>query len=103
MGVMSDVHAIEHVTVFRIVLFLFEMGLYSDVQTLREIRADVFGVGFTRFASSALVMGTYFHTILYLSRPASLMIGWSRALSSSAFVLQLLKDQRGTNTAYGKK
>jgi monovalent cation:H+ antiporter-2, CPA2 family len=102
MGVIYDIHTIEHIAECGIVLFLFEMGLHLDLQTLWEIRADVFGVGFSQFASTALVIGTFCHMVFHLSRPASLVIGWSLALSSSAFVLQLLKDKKETNTNYGK-
>jgi monovalent cation:H+ antiporter-2, CPA2 family len=102
MGVISDIHAIEHIAECGIVLFLFEMGLHLDLETLWEIRSDVFGVGFTQFAATALVIGLFCHMIFHLSKPASLVIGWSLALSSSAFVLQLLKDKKETKTAYGK-
>lgn len=101
-GVVADPHQMEHIAEFGIILFLFEMGIHLDLKTLWDIRTDVFCVGLTQFASTALVISGFCHLVLHLNFAASLIIGWSLALSSSAFVLQLLKDKKQTDSRYGK-
>lgn len=101
-NLIGDVHGTEHLADFGIVLFLFEMGLHLDLDTLWSIRTDVFGIGLTQFTSTALVIGGFCSLALGLSAASSIIIGWSLALSSSAFVLQLLKDKNQMGTRYGK-
>lgn len=101
-GSIADAHATEHVADFGIVLFLFEMGIHLDLKTLWDIRTDVFGVGMAQFTSTAIAIAGFCHWALDLSVASSIIIGWSLALSSSAFVLQLLKDKKQTETKYGK-
>jgi Kef-type K+ transport system membrane component KefB len=78
------------------------MGLHLDMTTLWAIHTDVFGLGMAQFTSTALVVGTFCFTGLRMLSAASLIIGWSLTLSSSTFVLQLLKDTKQTDSVYSK-
>eukprot|EP00587_Corethron_hystrix_P008041 CAMPEP_0113297418 /NCGR_PEP_ID=MMETSP0010_2-20120614/291_1 /TAXON_ID=216773 ORGANISM="Corethron hystrix, Strain 308" /NCGR_SAMPLE_ID=MMETSP0010_2 /ASSEMBLY_ACC=CAM_ASM_000155 /LENGTH=336 /DNA_ID=CAMNT_0000150309 /DNA_START=461 /DNA_END=1471 /DNA_ORIENTATION=+ /assembly_acc=CAM_ASM_000155 len=84
-----------------IVLFLFEMGIHLDYKTLMSMKKDVFGIGLSQFSVTALAIAGICK-ILNFSVPAMVVIGWALALSSSAFVLQLLKDKGETESRYGK-
>ncbi len=100
-GLISDVHTTELFADLGIVLFLFEMGIHLDFKTLMAMKTDVFGIGLTQFSVTALVIATI-SKIKGFSTAAMVIIGWSLALSSSAFVLQLLKDKNQMGTQYGK-
>ena len=83
---------IDHLGDLGIVFFLFEMGLELSLERLRAMRKDVFGLGTSQFLLTSAV-GTLLCMACGLSAPQGIAIGGSLALSSSAFVLQLLKDK----------
>jgi len=100
-GLIKDIHTTELLADIGIVFFLFEMGIHLNFDTLMKMRADVFGLGLSQF----LVTGTAIAAIsskLGLSQAASIVLGGGLALSSSAFVLQLLKDKNELSSQYGK-
>jgi len=103
-GFIQDIHTTELLADLGIVLFLFEMGLHVDLKTLLggPLKRDVFGIGLTQFTATALLIGMLSKLRFGLSTAASIIVGWSLALSSSAFVLQLLKDKNEMESSYGK-
>jgi len=100
-NLIKDVHTTEMLADLGIVLFLFEMGIHLDFKTLMAMKTDVFGIGLSQFTITAVVIAAICAGLQY-SGPAMITIGWSLALSSSAFVLQLLKDKEQMNTQYGR-
>lgn len=98
----KDIHTTEMLADLGIVLFLFEMGLHLSLKTLIKMRVDVFGLGGMQFAITSLAVGGI-ASLCGLSPSASVILGGGLALSSSAFVLQLLKDKKQLETTYGKK
>lgn len=84
-----------------IVFFLFEMGLELSVTRLMAMKRDVFGLGLATFGvSAAAVAGVCF--MAGLTGAQMVVIGGGVALSSSAFVLQLLRDRDDLGTRYGR-
>lgn len=100
-GLIKDIHTTEMLADLGIVLFLFEMGIHLDVKTLMAMKRDVFGIGLSQFSITAVVVAFISKAMGY-SNAAGIIIGWSLALSSSAFVLQLLKDKNEMGSQYGK-
>mmetsp|Transcript_4061 Transcript_4061/g.6792 ORF Transcript_4061/g.6792 Transcript_4061/m.6792 type:complete len:476 (-) Transcript_4061:183-1610(-) len=100
-GLIKDVHTTEMLADIGIVFFLFEMGIHLSFNTLMSMRKTVFGLGGSQFAITALVVGAI-ATLCGMSPAASVILGGGLALSSSAFVLQLLKDKDMLSTEYGK-
>eukprot|EP00981_Chlorochromonas_danica_P007235 scaffold1618_cov158-Ochromonas_danica.AAC.19 len=97
----KDLHTIDSLGELGIVFFLFEMGLELSLERLKAMRRDVFGLGTSQFlltTASITLAGMAFG----LSLPAAVTVGGSLALSSSAFVLQLLKDKNAMGTRHGK-
>jgi Kef-type K+ transport system membrane component KefB len=84
-----------------IVFFLFEMGIHLDFKTLMSMRRDVFGLGGSQFLVTAVVVAVI-AGLCGLSSAAQIILGGGLALSSSAFVLQLLKDKDEMNTQFGR-
>lgn len=84
-----------------IVFFLFEMGIHLDFKTLMSMRKDVFGLGGSQFLVTAVVVAII-SSLCGLTTAAQIVLGGGLALSSSAFVLQLLKDKNEMNTQFGR-
>lgn len=101
-GWIQDFHTTEMIADLGIVLFLFEMGLHLDLSTLLSMKREVFGIGLGQFTVTATLIAIISKTLLKYSTAAAVIIGWSLALSSSAFVLQLLKDKNETDSEYGR-
>ena len=101
LNAVGDVHALDHLGEVGIVFFLFEMGLELSIGKLMSMRKDVFGLGLSQFLVSSAVIGKV-ASLCGLSLKAAATVGGSLALSSSAFVLQLLKDKNAMGTRHGK-
>jgi len=100
-GIISDIHRTEMVADLGIVFFLFEMGLHINFDTLMSMKSDVFGLGLAQVAlTAASVAGIA--KLCGQSSAAMIVLGGGIALSSSAFVLQLLKDKQQLETKHGK-
>jgi Kef-type K+ transport system membrane component KefB len=99
LNAVSDVHALDHMGEVGIVFFLFEMGLELSVGKLISMKRDVFGLGLSQFVVSAAVLAKG-GAMCGLGPAAACTVGGSLALSSSAFVLQLLKDKNALGTRY---
>jgi len=100
-GMIADIHRTELLADLGIVFFLFEMGLHIDFDTLMSMKNDVFGLGLAQVVlTSGSVAGIA--RLCGLSSAAAIVLGGGIALSSSAFVLQLLKDKQQLETRHGK-
>merc|ERR1711871_1605020 len=99
----SDLKTIETLAEFGIVFFLFEMGLELSLERLLSMKRDVFGLGLLQMGVSAAVIAAAFKVMLPgLPAAATVVVGGGLALSSSAFVLQLLRDKDELNTRHGR-
>jgi Kef-type K+ transport system membrane component KefB len=101
LSVVNDIKTTEALAELGIVFFLFEMGLELSVERLFQMRRDVFGLGFAQFSVSAVAI-FLISRLLGVPGPTSVVIGGALALSSSAFVLQLLRDKDSLGTRHGR-
>lgn len=101
-SLINDVHKTEMMADIGIVFFLFEMGIHLDFKTLMSMRTDVFGLGGSQFLFTAIAVALI-AKFSGLSSAAQIVLGGGLALSSSAFVLQLLKDKNQLESTFGKK
>ena len=101
LALINDVHKTEMMADIGIVFFLFEMGIHLDFKTLMSMRKDVFGLGGSQFLVTGLAVALI-AGLCGLSPAAQIILGGGLALSSSAFVLQLLKDKNQLSTQFGK-
>ena len=100
-GLISDVHRTEMLADLGIVFFLFEMGLHINFDTLMSMKNDVFGLGFAQVMLTATSVAGI-AALCGLTPAARVVLGGGIALSSSAFVLQLLKDKNQLDTKHGR-
>ena len=100
-GLISGIHTTETLAELGIVFFLFEMGIELSVDRLISMKRDVFGLGLCQFVATALAIAGA-GSLFGLPANALVVLGGGLALSSSAFVLQLLKDKSQLSTRFGK-
>ncbi|MEL7465808.1 MAG: monovalent cation:proton antiporter-2 (CPA2) family protein [Pseudomonadota bacterium] len=102
LGLLSDIDAVRHVSEFGVVLLLFVIGLELRPARLWRLRGDIFGLGLAQVgATAALLAGIGVAAGFDLG--ASVVIGLGLALSSTAFGVQILRDQRAFSTPYGDR
>eukprot|EP00592_Proboscia_alata_P000398 CAMPEP_0194368440 /NCGR_PEP_ID=MMETSP0174-20130528/16701_1 /TAXON_ID=216777 /ORGANISM="Proboscia alata, Strain PI-D3" /LENGTH=885 /DNA_ID=CAMNT_0039144829 /DNA_START=290 /DNA_END=2947 /DNA_ORIENTATION=+ len=101
LGLIAELHTTETLAELGIVFFLFEMGIELSVERLVSMKKDVFGLGLGQFTITALVLALV-GKLFGLPGNALVVLGGGLALSSSAFVLQLLKDKNQLATRFGK-
>eukprot|EP00555_Chaetoceros_dichaeta_P009427 CAMPEP_0198266796 /NCGR_PEP_ID=MMETSP1447-20131203/30155_1 /TAXON_ID=420782 /ORGANISM="Chaetoceros dichaeta, Strain CCMP1751" /LENGTH=997 /DNA_ID=CAMNT_0043957061 /DNA_START=377 /DNA_END=3370 /DNA_ORIENTATION=- len=101
LGLISGIHSTETLAELGIVFFLFEMGIELSFERLKSMRKDVFGLGLSQFAVTAVVLAAV-GSLFSIPANALVVLGGGLALSSSAFVLQLLKDNNQLATRFGK-
>ncbi|GMH86975.1 hypothetical protein TrVE_jg3492 [Triparma verrucosa] len=100
--IIQEIGSTEALAELGIVFFLFEMGIELSTERLRSMRKDVFGLGGAQFFGTAIFFAGFFRKWMGLQANAVVVIGGGLALSSSAFVLQLLKEKKDLGTRYGK-
>ena len=102
-NIVSDPKDIMHFAEFGVILLMFLIGLELRPQRLWEMRQSIFVVGSLQVIMTGIVlMGTVF-LLLQQSLSASFVIGFALALSSTAFVLQLLEEKQQLNTTHGQQ
>lgn len=100
-ALVSDVGTSKALAELGVVFFLFEMGLELSTSKLKSLGSDVFGLGTTQFVVSALLLGSV-SMMAGLPVQTAIVVGAGLALSSSAFVLQLLGERGEVGTRYGR-
>ncbi|MEJ2514821.1 MAG: monovalent cation:proton antiporter-2 (CPA2) family protein [Gammaproteobacteria bacterium] len=101
LGLVDDVDHVLHVAEFGVVLLLFIIGLELQPSRLWALRKAVFGTG----AAQVLITGAALWAAAMafgLAAAPALIVGLTLALSSTAFVLQLLAERRQLTTRHGR-
>lgn len=98
--VTEHVEDVRHFTELGVVLLLFLIGLEMRPSRLWAMRRDVFGLGSLQILVTGLLIALYIH--LYESSwSLSILIGLTFALSSTAFVIQVLQDRGEIASQHG--
>ena len=97
----KEVELVRHITEFGVVLLLFVIGLEMQPKKLWSMRKEVFGLG------SAQILISGFFIFLYLiyyttSLQVAILISLTFALSSTAFVMQILQEKGELYSPMGK-
>ena len=99
--VTTQVDDVRHFTELGVVLLLFLIGLEMKPRRLWELRRTLFGLGSLQIVVSTLVIALYLKLFLP-NWSAALLVGASFALSSTAFVIQMLRDQGEIASRHGQ-
>ncbi len=97
----ANVDSIMHFAELGVVLLLFVIGLELQPSRLWVLRKSVFGLGGAQVLLTALVLGLIAFAF-GLSWQSATVIGFALAMSSTAFVLQILAERKQLTTRYGR-
>jgi len=100
-GLIKDPDHILHFAELGVVFLLFVIGLELRPSRLWVLRKMVFGLGSVQVLGSAAVIAAIALLFGLEVKPA-LVIGFILALSSTAFVLQMLAEKKQLNTSHGR-
>jgi len=102
LGLFDEPDEVLHFAEIGVVLLLFIIGLELQPKRLWIMRRLVFGLGASQIVVTGVVIGCVCAFVLGLAWPAAALIGFALALSSTAFVLQLLGEQKKLNRPHGR-
>lgn len=97
----EDVEGLRHFTELGVVLFLFLIGLEMQPKKLWSMRRLVLGLGSAQVVLTGVIIGGYAY-MLGVKWQAALILGFGFALSSTAFVMQLLGERGEMATEHGE-
>lgn len=101
LGLVREFEDIMHVAELGVVLLLFLIGLELQPARLWKMRGLVFGLGGAQVGATTLLF-TAGAWLAGLPPAAALIAGFGMALSSTAFVIQLLGEKNELTTAHGR-
>jgi len=101
-GVIANVHEIENLSEIGVVLLLFVIGIELKPARLWQMRRLVFGLGTLQVLITGGTISYLCYGYLNISLQASILVGPALALSSTAFVLQILTEQKKLHSVYGR-
>ncbi|MEP3199861.1 MAG: monovalent cation:proton antiporter-2 (CPA2) family protein [Lentilitoribacter sp.] len=102
-GIIADGEKILHFAELGVVLLLFIIGLELKPSRLWRMRRDILGMGSIQVVVTALILTALARFLGGQNLTTSIVIGFALALSSTAFVLQILDERGDLNRAYGQK
>jgi monovalent cation:proton antiporter-2 (CPA2) family protein len=102
LGLIDNVDEIIHFAEIGVVLMLFVIGIELKPSRLWLMRRQVFGLGTAQVVLTGLLLAAVALFLFGLPLRSAVLIGPALALSSTAFVLQILSEQRALGTAYGR-
>ena len=97
----SDPDGLRKVTELGVVFLLFIIGLEMHPERLWSLRRMVLGLGSLQLGITGVVIAAY-TLLLGLGWNAAIIVGLGLAMSSTAFVMQLLDERGETRTDYGQ-
>ena len=101
LGIFTNAEKILHIAEFGVVLLLFMIGLQLKPRRLWAMRRAVFGLGGSQVAVTAIILTAIMLALAYGWREA-LFVGLALSLSSTAMVLQVLKETGELELRHGR-
>jgi glutathione-regulated potassium-efflux system protein KefB len=102
LGLISNVSEIGHLSEIGVVLLLFVIGIELKPSRLWLMRRLVFGLGTLQVLITGLLLGWVGYFFFDITLRVAILVGPALALSSTAFVLQLLTEQKSLTSTYGR-
>jgi len=102
LGLIGNVSDIIHIAEIGVVLLLFVIGIELKPTRLWLMRRLVFGMGVIQVLFTGCVLAALGYYFFGLSLRVSLLVGPALALSSTAFVLQILAHQKLLTSHQGR-
>lgn len=100
LSLIGEVEEVMHFTEFGVVMMLFIVGLELKPSLLKQMKVAILGMGGMQVVLSATVIGLI--SAIFIPWQQALAVGLVLALSSTALVLQTLKEKNLNNTETGR-
>lgn len=100
LGLISKVEEVMHFTEFGVVMMLFLVGLELRPSLLWQLRTPILGMGGMQVVFTTLIIGG--GAFYFLPWQQALAVGLIFSLSSTAIVLQSLREKGQLNTSTGR-
>lgn len=100
LSLISEVSEVMHFTEFGVVMMLFLVGLELKPSLLWQMRTPILGMGGVQVVLSSLIIGGA--ALVFLPWQQAVAIGLALSLSSTAIILQTLREKELMNTSTGK-
>lgn len=101
LGVIENLDAVRHFAELGVVFLLFTLGLELKLERLKLFETRVYMLAITQLVVTAVVIAAMAHA-LGLPPERAVVMGGALALSSTAIVLQVLRDWGRTLTQLGR-
>ncbi len=102
LGIITNTQEIGALAEIGVVLLLFVIGIELKPSRLWRMRRLVFGLGSLQVFVTGVSFGLVGHYIFSVPIGVAILIGFALTLSSTAFVLQLLSEQKLLVSSYGR-
>jgi CPA2 family monovalent cation:H+ antiporter-2 len=105
LGFASDSARVQYLAEFGVVFLMFSIGLEFSLTKLRTMRTMVFGLGLSQVIATiavAMLAGYLTRPIFHLTWQASLALGGTLAMSSTAIVSKLLAERLELESEHGR-
>ncbi len=102
LGLINNVTEIGHLAEIGVVLLLFVIGIELKPSRLWLMRRLVFGLGTLQVVFTGALIAAVAYLIFDFSLRMVILIGPALALSSTAFVVQILNEQKMLTSTYGR-
>jgi monovalent cation:proton antiporter-2 (CPA2) family protein len=102
LGLIDNAAEIGHLAELGVVLLLFVIGIELKPARLWLMRRMVFGLGSLQVVITGALIAALVYLVFDVALRTAILIGPALALSSTAFVLQLLTEQKMLTSAYGR-
>ena len=102
LSLISNIDEIGNLAEIGVVLLLFVIGIELKPSRLWNMRRLVFGLGTLQVVLTGILIGAVGYIFFGITLRAAILIGPALALSSTAFVLQILSEQKLLTSTYGR-
>lgn len=100
LSLINEIEEVMHFTEFGVVMMLFLVGLELKPSLLWQMRTPILGMGGTQVIVSSILIGAV--SFFFLPWQQAIAIGLILSLSSTAIVLQTLREKGLMNTPSGR-
>ena len=102
LSLISNIDEIGNLAEIGVVLLLFVIGVELKPSRLWKMKRLVFGLGSLQVILTGILIGAVGYIFFGITLRAAILVGPALALSSTAFVLQILSEQKLLTSTHGR-
>ncbi|WP_198335367.1 monovalent cation:proton antiporter-2 (CPA2) family protein [Psychrobacter celer] len=103
LDVAGDAESLLHFSEFGVVMLLFIIGLELQPSRLWALRRSIFVLGGLQVGLTGMLLMWLLHHFFSLALDTAFIVGFGLALSSTAFVLQILTEKQQLSSTHGRE